>query len=59
MFQRDKSFMPDFDPAIIDAVHRRARRERSKAFRDLFWATASKPEAQPVTVGAGLTAKPC
>ena len=36
MFQRDKSFTPDFTPEIIDAAHRKARRERSKAFHDLF-----------------------
>ena len=40
MFQRDKSFTPDFTPdftpEIIDAAHRKARRERSRAFHDLF-----------------------
>ncbi len=38
MFQRDKSFTPDFTPEIIDAAHRKARRERSRAFHDLFGA---------------------
>ena len=36
MFQRDKSFTPDFTPEIIDAAHRKARRERSRSFHGLF-----------------------